>query len=287
MRLPLFVSTVAAVLIFVTTTNAFTPSIVLPASSSSFYHGTIYKGNSRCRHHLKAKYDVNSSNDEEEEDEATKDISPSSSKWLKTKNIKSRPASDTFPKANTMDRRDTIFSLAGTGVSFAVSDIILGKLGAVVGSRSVAGKASTAVTRLTSMYSAKWNQLYQRVAAQIGKHGSKAVATPELAAWIAKSPAALAHPELRAWLAAQKAFTKVAVMEEGMSLAATAAAAAAAAVAGRTRKNDSQELVNDKDDVIMASILETTTKSETDSMSLVAEADNNLNLMEDGLSENE
>ena len=169
-----------------------------------------------------------------------------------------------------MGRRGTIASLIGGAATLAVSDALLGSAGQLLSGSSPS---------FSSIYGARWNALYQRVATQIGKHGSKAVASPELAAWIAKSPAAWFNPELRAWLAAQRAFSMsrqivgaAALLEEGIVTAAGATLSAAAAVAGSTSATTTEDIIADDShqdehlaDVIEldhnASSLETTTIS--------------------------
>ena len=132
-------------------------------------------------------------------------------------------------ESGTMGRRGTLTTLVGGAVSFAASDVLLGRL-LDVGS----GMAST-------VYGARWNGLYSRIAQATTTYGQEAaVVSPELLAFISKSSAALTNPELRAWIAAQRAFNKsralaavagAAIADEGIVAAAVTRTAAATATA--------------------------------------------------------
>lgn len=155
-------------------------------------------------------------------------------------------------ETGTMGRRGTLTTLVGGAMSFAASDMILGQVGNVLVGSSGGGIAASTV------YGARWNGLFSRIATAGAQHGETAgaIASPELVAWISKTPAALLNPELRAWIAAQRAFGKsralasslggaAAVVEEGMAAAAAArtavAATAAAAVTTKQKKSDTKD----------------------------------------------
>jgi len=124
-----------------------------------------------------------------------------------------------------VDRRDTLATLVRGAVTFAASDVLLGAATGVLGGESAALSSS--------VYGARWNGLYRRIAALAAKHEAAAAVSPDLISWIARSPAAFANPELRAWVAAQRAFAKsrqvaaaAAALEEGLTAAGAVAAAA-------------------------------------------------------------
>lgn len=140
----------------------------------------------------------------------------------------------------TQGRRGTLFTLAGAA------------LGLVVGTN--AGLASSQATRkvlsTVSEFSASARRiLFDRVLSFGTKHGSKAVASEELAEWIASQSVALEYPEIATWLAAQQVLRESAV---GMSVAATESAAeiAATTLAASAAATKAASVGNTKDESV-------------------------------------
>lgn len=158
-----------------------------------------------------------------------------------------------------MDRRGTLLTLASGAASLAASDMLLGTAGKLLG--GAAGGVSS------SVYEARWFSLFRRVA-QHRKEYEAAAASPELLAWISRTPAAFANPELRAWVAANRAFNKsrqvamaAAALEEGMASAGLVAAAAAA----RTKKTTSPDVAttgNEEDGDVKVNVKDAASKKE-------------------------
>lgn len=224
-------------------------AFVLPPSSSApagIHHGTLHSGSSSSA--LLAAT-LKKDHDSDDEEEAPRHV-PSEA-ITNDARAKTQQGNQVG-----VGRRGTLMTLLGGAMSFAASDALLGAAGGVLNG----GKAA-----LTSsgIYAARWNALYQRLAAYTAKHEA-AVASPELLAWISKSPAAIANPELRAWMAAQGAFSKSrqvlrasAVLEEGLA----AFGAAAVAVAAK-QEVDAQ---NKSDNVLETTVASTATPLEATS----------------------
>lgn len=143
----------------------------------------------------------------------------------------SRQSSDGSSE-NGMGRRGTLMTIATGAASLAASDMLLGTAGKLLS--GVAGGVSSFV------YDARWLSLFQRVA-QHRKEYEATAASPELLAWISRTPAAFSNPELRAWVAANRAFNKsrqvamaAIALEEGV---ASVGVVAAAVVARGAKKN--------------------------------------------------
>lgn len=218
---------------------------VLP-NASPFAHPLRSIGSTNSNNPLQATSDANKDHDlgkEEGEEAATR--------------ITSRRSSGTSKRevvgGGAVDRRGTLMTLVGGAVSFAASDMLLGAITSSIGGGGTLVVGGQAVT--SSVYGARWNGLFQRIAAMTTKHEAAAAVSPELVRWVARSPAAFANPELRAWVAAQRALGKsrqlmgaAAGLEEGLALVGSVAAAKAVASAKtKTDAHDEDEPGGDSD----------------------------------------
>jgi hypothetical protein len=187
-------------------------------------------------------------------------------------------------------RRGTLTKLIGGAIGFAASDMILGSAGKILLGVGGGGTTTTTTAAImssssSSVYGAQWNALFQRIAAASAKHGeAAAIASPELVAWISKSPAVLANPELRAWIAAQHAFRKgrqvvaltaAVVVEEGGMAAATAtvatrAVATAATAVAKKQNYDTEDSVDDDVGDLGTLLLNSTAASTIDTRGIVS-----------------